>query len=87
MLLQGFPFTIGATAGGLQPSDVSVSFARPGVGNATAQQFQQMTLSFTGSFDGHGFINAERAVEGRGARGRRPLGGLQRALLIVLRAL
>ena len=82
---QGFPFTIGATAGGLQPSDVSVSFARPGVGNATAQQFQQMTLSFTGSSLSRGAglafgIDRDEAVtfypEAREGNGADVLGGI-----------
>ena len=46
LFAQGFPFTIGATRGGLRASDVSASFSRPGVGSATADQFQRMTLSF-----------------------------------------
>jgi subtilase family protein len=43
---QGFPFTVGAASPGIAPADVSATFSRPGVGLATAQQFQQMTLSF-----------------------------------------
>jgi hypothetical protein len=46
LFLQGFPFTVGSLSGGLSPSDVTASFSRPGVGDATSDQFQRMTLSF-----------------------------------------
>ena len=49
---QGFPFTVGAVSGGLQASDVTASFSRPRVGNATAQQYQQMTLTFRRGLSG-----------------------------------
>ena len=45
---QGFPFTVGAVSGGLRAADVTASFSRPGVGNATAQQYQRITLTFRG---------------------------------------
>ena len=46
-LNSGFPFTIGATAGGLQAADVSASFTRS---NAPREPgtFRTMTLSFAG---------------------------------------
>ncbi|MEA2169320.1 MAG: hypothetical protein QOF76_2620 [Solirubrobacteraceae bacterium] len=37
----GFPFTVGATSGGLQPGDVTASFAKP----AAAGQYKRMTLT------------------------------------------
>ena len=43
---QGFPFTVGAATPGIDPSAITASFARPGVGLASAQQFQQMTVRF-----------------------------------------
>ncbi len=45
----GFPFTVGGTSGGLDPSSVSATFAVPGGGTAVAGQFRHMTLNF-----GHG---------------------------------
>ena len=43
---QGFPFTVGATRGGIAPDDVSATFSRASVGNANAEQFQRMTVTF-----------------------------------------
>jgi hypothetical protein len=43
---QGFPFTVGATSSGIAPSDVSATFALPGVGQANGQQYGRMTVSF-----------------------------------------
>ncbi len=43
----GFPFTVGGTRGGLDPSSVKASFAVPGGGTATAGQWRHMTLRFT----------------------------------------
>jgi hypothetical protein len=42
----GFPFTVGAASPGIDPSAITAEFARPGVGQANAQQFQQMTVRF-----------------------------------------
>jgi hypothetical protein len=42
----GFPFTVGAASPGIDPSAITAEFARPGVGEATAQQFQVMTVRF-----------------------------------------
>jgi hypothetical protein len=81
---QGFPFTIGATRGGLRSSDVSVSFAKPRVGNANSHQFQRMTLSFRRDSlsrgDGLSFgIDRDEAVtpypEAREGNGADVLGG------------
>ena len=43
---QGFPFTVGATSPGISPGDVSATFSRASVGDANAEQFQQMTVAF-----------------------------------------
>ena len=43
---QGFPFTVGDASPGIDPATVTASFARPGVGRANRQQFQQMTVRF-----------------------------------------
>jgi hypothetical protein len=42
----GFPFTIGATFGGLSKSSVAASFSVPGGGESVAGQYRRMTLSF-----------------------------------------
>ena len=51
---QGFPFTVGAASEGIDPSAITASFARPGVGQATAQQFQEMTVHFPDGALGQG---------------------------------
>jgi hypothetical protein len=43
---QGFPFTVGSASPGIDPSAITAQFARPGVGLANDQQFQQMTVQF-----------------------------------------
>lgn len=43
---QGFPFTVGAVSPGIDPASVTAQFAGPGVGQASNQQFQQMTVRF-----------------------------------------
>jgi hypothetical protein len=43
---QGFPFTVGAASPGIDPSAITAQFARPGVGLASPQQFQVMTVRF-----------------------------------------
>jgi hypothetical protein len=43
---QGFPFTVGSASPGIDSSAITAQFARPGVGLANAQQFQQMTVRF-----------------------------------------
>ena len=42
----GFPFTIGATRGGLQPQKVKASFSVPGGGESVRGQYHRMTLTF-----------------------------------------
>jgi Subtilase family len=42
----GFPFTVGAASPGIDPSAITAEFAQPAVGQANAQQFQQMTVRF-----------------------------------------
>lgn len=42
----GFPFTIGATYGGLAPQKVKASFSVPGGGEAVKGQYRRMTLTF-----------------------------------------
>jgi len=55
---QGFTFTVGAASPGISPSSISASFSRPGVGNANAQQFQRMTVSFpSGALTGGRFVS------------------------------
>jgi len=43
---QGFPFTVGAASAGIDPDSITATFARPGFGQATKDQFRQMTVSF-----------------------------------------
>ncbi len=42
----GFPFTIGATYGGLAPQKVKASFSVPGGGESVKGQYRRMTLTF-----------------------------------------
>jgi hypothetical protein len=42
----GFPFTIGATRGGLQPQKVKATFSVPGRGESVRGQYHRMTLTF-----------------------------------------
>src|SRR4051794_40751243 len=54
---QGFPFTVGDASPGIDPAAVTASFARPGVGRANKQQFQQMTVRFpNGALGGGRFV-------------------------------
>jgi hypothetical protein len=42
----GFPFTIGATSGGLAPQKVKATFSVPGGGESVRGQYHRMTLTF-----------------------------------------
>ena len=42
----GFPFTIGATRGGLAPQKVKATFSVPGDGESVRGQYKRMTLTF-----------------------------------------
>jgi hypothetical protein len=54
---QGFPFTVGDASPGIDPAAVTASFARPRVGEANKQQFQQMTVRFpNGALGGGRFV-------------------------------
>src|SRR4051794_2349250 len=54
---QGFPFTVGDASPGINPAAVTASFARPRVGEANKQQFQQMTVRFpNGALGGGRFV-------------------------------
>jgi hypothetical protein len=66
----GFPFTVGATAGGLAAKSVSASFAGANAGDSAPGQYRRMTLSFAkglGSGQGLSFgVDRDLAVSGFG---------------------
>jgi hypothetical protein len=66
----GFPFTIGATAGGLSAGSVKASFAGANAGDSAPGQFSRMTLTFAkglGSGQGLSFgVDRDLAVSGYG---------------------
>ena len=67
---EGFPFTIGATSGGLSRSEVTPTFSVPGGGESKPGQFRRLTLTFEdGLRNGQGLrfgVDRDLAVSGFG---------------------
>ena len=67
---QGFPFTIGATSGGLSKSSVTPTYSVPGGGESKAGQFRRLTVNFaSGLKSGQGLqfgVDRDLAVSGFG---------------------
>ncbi len=66
----GFPFTIGSTSGGLQPSKVAAAFSVPGGGESAKGQYRRMTLRFKNLLErGQGLsfgVDRDLAISGFG---------------------